>query len=104
MKTPPAWDIHNPSAGPIVLKGHEERITTLAFSPDGNWLATGSRDNTAHLWNLQIDYLLKKACSVVGRNFTRVEWGDYFPNQDYRKTCEQWSLQTETTASPTPTP
>jgi len=96
------WKVDDPSADPIVLKGHGDYISTLAFNPDGNWLATGSVDNTARLWNVKIDYLLKKACSVVGRNFTRVEWGDYFPNQEYRKTCEQWPLEPEITPTETP--
>ncbi|MEW5801630.1 MAG: trypsin-like peptidase domain-containing protein [bacterium] len=29
---------------------HEDRVTVIAFSPDGNYLATGSDDHTARLW------------------------------------------------------
>jgi WD40 repeat protein len=34
------------------LAGHDNAITTLVFSPDGRWLATGSLDETARLWDL----------------------------------------------------
>jgi WD40 repeat protein len=37
---------------PLVLRGHEYKVTSAAFSPDGTWIATGSRDNTARVWPL----------------------------------------------------
>jgi serine/threonine protein kinase/WD40 repeat protein len=33
------------------LRGHGERIFDLAFSPDGEWLASGSLDYTARIWD-----------------------------------------------------
>ena len=32
---------------------HQKDLFALAFSPDGKWLATGSEDNTARLWNVR---------------------------------------------------
>ncbi|MCC5636036.1 AAA-like domain-containing protein [Nostoc sp. CHAB 5844] len=33
------------------LIGHEKPVVAVAFSPKGNWLATGSKDGTVRLWD-----------------------------------------------------
>jgi WD40 repeat protein len=38
---------------PIVFQGHEDSVTSVAFSPDGKTIVSGSKDNTLRLWNLQ---------------------------------------------------
>ncbi len=35
------------------LRGHEGACTSLAFSPDGNWLATTANDHTLRLWDVR---------------------------------------------------
>jgi WD40 repeat protein len=32
--------------------GHRDRVTTLAFAPDGTALTSGSADTTALIWNV----------------------------------------------------
>ncbi len=34
------------------LKGHDNTVFSVAFSPDGKYLASGSRDNTIKLWEI----------------------------------------------------
>jgi len=37
----------------LTLKGHKDRITSLALIPDGSKLLSGSWDNTVRLWDLE---------------------------------------------------
>ena len=45
------WDVE--TSRPIrVLRGHEGRVTSVAFSGDGTRLASGSADGTVRLWDM----------------------------------------------------
>ncbi len=37
----------------FTLKGHNASVSSVAFSPDGRNLATGSMDNTAKIWDVE---------------------------------------------------
>ncbi|MCB8944938.1 MAG: pre-peptidase C-terminal domain-containing protein [Ardenticatenaceae bacterium] len=39
-------------AEPIVLTGHEGWVDDLAYSPDGQWLASGGFDSSVFLWDI----------------------------------------------------
>ena len=53
--TPRLWDLRaaDPTAQPIVLKGHAASVNAVAVSRDNRWMVTGSWDNTACLSDLQ---------------------------------------------------
>lgn len=44
--------VPDPSKGLHILRGHTGTITALAISPDNQWLASGSEDQTIRLWSL----------------------------------------------------
>jgi len=48
------WDVHNRLKG-TVFAGHTDAVTSVAYSADGNWLASGSEDHTVILWNPDTD-------------------------------------------------
>ncbi|CAG0931851.1 putative serine/threonine-protein kinase PkwA [Thermoflexales bacterium] len=91
------WNRKNPltSIAPIVLHGDGPHIVEIAFSPDGSWLAMASMNDYAagswvSLWRMNVPDLIDLACRAAGRNLTSAEWQQYFPDQPYRTTCDQW--------------
>ncbi|WP_322736989.1 hypothetical protein [Nostoc sp. DedQUE12b] len=47
------------------LKGHSSSVLGVAFSPNGQTIASATDDRTMKLWNLNLDDLMVKGCAWV---------------------------------------
>ncbi len=78
---------HPSPTGPI-LSGSPGggAVDSVAFSPDGHTLASGSADGTTRLWNLSVQSAINRICAVAG-GLTPQQWNEYIRQLPYRTTC-----------------
>ncbi|MEH2422843.1 MAG: serine/threonine-protein kinase [Nostoc sp.] len=78
------------------LSGHAWAVLTVAFSPDGQILATGSDDNTIKLWGVNTGQLI---CTLVGHSWSVVAVaftadGETLLSASCDKTVKLWRVST----------
>lgn len=76
------------------LNGHTECVMSVAFSPDGRYCLTGSRDKTAILWNVITGRMVKKlnGHSDYVSSVAFSPDGRYCLTGSYDKTAILWSI------------
>jgi len=77
------------------LEGHHDAIISVAFSPDGKRLATGSLDNTVRIWDLELG---KELVILVGHTdaISSVAFspsGKRLASGSFDKTAKIWDLE-----------
>jgi WD40 repeat protein len=74
---------------------HGDNVYSIAFSPDGKYLASGSGDKTVKLWNVEsqkeVNTLKKHKDKVTSVAFSPD--GKYMASGSYDHTVKLWSVQ-----------
>ena len=80
----------------VIQKGHELSVLTVAVSPDSNYVATGSRDKSAKLWELstgrEVRSFLGHQASVSCMDFNSD--GKYLATGSRDKSAKVWEVAT----------
>jgi len=78
-----------------ILTGHDNAIWSISWSPDGNYLATGSGDNTAKIWTVN-----GKCIATLTTGHDNIVWSvSWSPNGKYLvtgsadKTAKIWTIK-----------
>ena len=85
------WNLTDPAhPAPLgqPLTGHTDEIMSVAFSPDGHTLASGSADTTVRSWPTPLDATVTTLCSKVTSNISHHDWHDWIsPAIDHIPVC-----------------
>jgi len=91
------WDVA--STEEIARIPHStNRVTSVAFSPDGTQLFTVSR-KVVRIWNISAiplipeDHLISIACSHIVTNLSTDDWSTYFSDEEYQLICPTLPIQ-----------
>jgi WD40 repeat protein len=81
------WDTGQPLGHP--LTGHTGPVSSVAFSPDGQRVVSGSDDTTVRLWPVYPD-AVSALCAKLTSNMSHQQWRDWVsPDIDYIQVCPE---------------
>ncbi len=91
------WDVSTFQEMARIPHGNN-RVTSVAFSPDGTQLLTVSR-KVVRIWNISAIALTPRtdlipiACSHLTANFSQEDWVTYFSDEEYQLICPTLPIQ-----------
>ncbi len=71
------WDALNFGSAPVVFSEHESWVHSVAFSPSGNKMVSGSRNSRLIILPARSNEMIPLICDRLTRSFTRSEWELY---------------------------
>lgn len=110
------WDVKSHQLLGIIQSGKTQPYwvfpPVLSFDNSGKMLISGGckqygsdgycEEGQVFFWDVSPQAWMEKSCQRVGRNLTRAEWLQYFPNEEYHATCPQWPLEQAVAVTPMP--
>jgi WD40 repeat protein len=90
------WDAGTHQSSGQPLKGHTDFVSSVAFSPDGKTLASGSYDNTILLWDIEIRKPIGQPLTGHTDIVTSVAFspdGKTLASASYDKTIILWDIE-----------
>ncbi|MFN0174562.1 MAG: caspase family protein [Saprospiraceae bacterium] len=80
----------------FVLKGHTSNLICAAYSPEGQWIATGAADSSAILWNARDGSLIRRFKGHQGSigSLAFSSDGRFLATFSYDKTVKIWETVT----------
>ena len=81
-----------------LLSGHTEAVDSVAFHPDGDMLASGSRDDTVRLWDVETGIEIRSLTAHKGSVYTVAfsHDGTTLASGSYDRTVRLWDTDTGT--------
>jgi WD domain, G-beta repeat len=75
---------NTPLSSPLATKAGP--VNSVAFSPDGHTLASGSADGATRLWNLNVQDAIRRICATAG-GLTPRQWNEYISSLRDQPLC-----------------